>query len=99
MDATFDGARASFEAIIPIDEQLGVRVRHRPSPRTASAARLFLAFAVVAAWQLATLAPVSARSTILPAVAPLLFGLVSALGFFVPGLKYYRQRHAGRPAG
>lgn len=70
MDATFDGARASFEAIIPIDEQLGVRVRHRPSPRTASAARLFLAFAVAAAWQLATLAPVSARSTILPAVAP-----------------------------
>jgi hypothetical protein len=26
-------------------------------------------------------------------VAPTLFGLVSALGFFVPGLKYYRARH------
>ena len=27
-----------------------------------------------------------------PPYSPLLFGLVSALGFFVPGLKYYRQR-------
>ncbi len=25
-------------------------------------------------------------------LGPLLFGIVSALGFFVPGLKYYRQR-------
>jgi serine/threonine-protein kinase len=27
-----------------------------------------------------------------PQIGPLLFGLVSAVGFFVPGLKYYRQR-------
>ena len=27
-----------------------------------------------------------------PSVGPLLIGLVSAVGFFVPGLKYYRQR-------
>jgi serine/threonine-protein kinase len=27
-----------------------------------------------------------------PAVGPLIFGAVCALGFFVPGLKYYRQR-------
>ncbi len=27
-----------------------------------------------------------------PPLSPLLFGAVSALGFFVPGLKYYRQR-------
>jgi serine/threonine-protein kinase len=31
-----------------------------------------------------------------PPLGPLLFGLVSALGFFVPGLKYYRQRRQGR---
>jgi hypothetical protein len=29
---------------------------------------------------------------IFPAVGPTLFGLVAALGFFVPGLKYYRLR-------
>jgi serine/threonine-protein kinase len=36
---------------------------------------------------------------LLPAVAPTLFGLVSALGFFVPGLKYYRarRRHDDKP--
>jgi serine/threonine-protein kinase len=34
---------------------------------------------------------------LLPAVGPLLFGAVSALGFFVPGLKYYRLRRAGEP--
>src|SRR6202043_188302 len=28
-------------------------------------------------------------------LAPLLFGLVSGLGFFVPGLRYYRQRLRG----
>jgi serine/threonine-protein kinase len=27
-----------------------------------------------------------------PPVSPLLFGAISAIGFFVPGLKYYRQR-------
>ena len=32
----------------------------------------------------------------LPAVAHLLFGAVSAVSFFVPGLKYYRQRKRGR---
>jgi hypothetical protein len=31
--------------------------------------------------------------------APLLFGAVSALGFFMPGLKYYRQRQRQAPAG
>jgi serine/threonine-protein kinase len=30
-------------------------------------------------------------------LGPLLFGVVSGLGFFVPGLKYYRQRMRGRP--
>jgi len=29
---------------------------------------------------------------LVPAVGPALFGLVAAMGFFVPGLKYYRQR-------
>src|SRR5439155_3084373 len=29
---------------------------------------------------------------LIPALGPTLFGVVSALGFFVPGLKYYRQR-------
>jgi eukaryotic-like serine/threonine-protein kinase len=29
-----------------------------------------------------------------PQVSILLFGAVSALSFFVPGLKYYRQRKA-----
>jgi serine/threonine-protein kinase len=29
---------------------------------------------------------------LLPRVSILLFGAVSALSFFVPGLKYYRQR-------
>jgi serine/threonine-protein kinase len=33
-----------------------------------------------------------------PPLAPLLFGAVSALGFFVPGLKYYRQRQAAERA-
>jgi hypothetical protein len=27
-----------------------------------------------------------------PPISPLLFGAISAVGFFVPGLKYYRQR-------
>jgi serine/threonine-protein kinase len=27
-----------------------------------------------------------------PPWSPLLFGIVSAIGFFIPGLKYYRQR-------
>jgi hypothetical protein len=27
-----------------------------------------------------------------PPWSPVLFGVVSAAGFFVPGLKYYRQR-------
>jgi serine/threonine-protein kinase len=27
-----------------------------------------------------------------PPWSPLLFGAISAVGFFVPGLKYYRQR-------
>jgi serine/threonine-protein kinase len=31
-----------------------------------------------------------------PPWSPLLFGLVSALGFFVPGLKYYRQKQRGK---
>ena len=31
-----------------------------------------------------------------PPLSPLLFGLVSAVGFFVPGLKYYRQRQRGQ---
>ena len=31
-----------------------------------------------------------------PPLGPLLFGFVSALGFFVPGLKYYRQRLRAR---
>jgi eukaryotic-like serine/threonine-protein kinase len=29
---------------------------------------------------------------LLPGYGPLMFGFVSALGFFVPGLKYYRLR-------
>jgi serine/threonine-protein kinase len=29
-----------------------------------------------------------------PPWSPLLFGLVTALSFFIPGLKYYRQRRA-----
>jgi serine/threonine-protein kinase len=32
--------------------------------------------------------------TLVPQVSVLLFGAVSALSFFVPGLKYYRQRKA-----
>jgi len=28
-------------------------------------------------------------------LAPMMFGAVSALGFFLPGLKYYRQRQRG----
>ena len=32
-----------------------------------------------------------------PEVGPTLFGLVAALGFFVPGLKYYRLRARTRP--
>ncbi len=31
-------------------------------------------------------------ATLGPPLGPLLFGFVSAVGFFVPGLKYYRQR-------
>jgi eukaryotic-like serine/threonine-protein kinase len=31
-----------------------------------------------------------------PPLSPLLFGLVSAVAFFVPGLKYYRQRQRGQ---
>jgi hypothetical protein len=27
-----------------------------------------------------------------PPWSPLVFGAISAIGFFVPGLKYYRQR-------
>jgi serine/threonine-protein kinase len=35
-----------------------------------------------------------------PEIGPTLFGLVAAMGFFVPGLKYYRQRaRSGRPRG
>ncbi len=34
-----------------------------------------------------------------PPLSPLLFGLVSAIGFFVPGLKYYRQRQRGQHVG
>ncbi len=34
-----------------------------------------------------------------PATGHLVFGLVSAASFFVPGLKYYRQRQRGRAAG
>jgi serine/threonine-protein kinase len=35
---------------------------------------------------------VAVPMALFPEVGPLLFGLVSGLGFFVPGLKYYRQR-------
>jgi serine/threonine-protein kinase len=35
---------------------------------------------------------------LLPDYGPLMFGAVSALAFFVPGLKYYRQRHSTEPA-
>jgi serine/threonine-protein kinase len=35
----------------------------------------------------------------LPEVAPLLFGIVSCIGFFVPGLRYYRRRKDGRSSG
>src|SRR5262249_34597595 len=31
-------------------------------------------------------------------LAPLMFGAASALGFFLPGLKYYRQRRRGERA-
>jgi serine/threonine-protein kinase len=31
-----------------------------------------------------------------PPLSPLLFGAVSAIAFFVPGLKYYRQKHHGQ---
>jgi serine/threonine-protein kinase len=32
-------------------------------------------------------------------IGHLLFGLVSAVSFFFPGLKYYRQRKRGQLAG
>ena len=34
----------------------------------------------------------SLRAVVLGGLFGLLFGAVSALGFFLPGLKYYRQR-------
>jgi serine/threonine-protein kinase len=34
-----------------------------------------------------------------PGAGHLVFGLVSAASFFVPGLKYYRQRKRGQTAG
>ncbi len=36
---------------------------------------------------------------LVPRVSILLFGVVSALSFFIPGLKYYRQRKARGPTG
>jgi serine/threonine-protein kinase len=33
-----------------------------------------------------------------PNYAPLLFGIVSAVGFFVPGLRYYRQKRRNQPS-
>jgi serine/threonine-protein kinase len=45
-------------------------------------------FYVAAAVSFLTAVPMA----LFPEVGPLLFGLVSAVGFFVPGLKYYRQR-------
>jgi serine/threonine-protein kinase len=46
-------------------------------------------FYVAAAASFATTIPMALLG---PPLSPLLFGLVSALSFFVPGLKYYRQR-------
>jgi serine/threonine-protein kinase len=45
-------------------------------------------FYVAAAVSFLTAIPMAAC----PEVGPLLFGLVSGAGFFIPGLKYYRQR-------
>jgi serine/threonine-protein kinase len=48
-------------------------------------------------WGLANFA-VACLMALLPAVAHLLFGVVSAVSFFVPGLKYYRQRRRSTAA-
>jgi serine/threonine-protein kinase len=51
-------------------------------------------FYVAAAVTFLTAVPMA----LFPQVGPLMFGAVSALGFFVPGVKYYRQRlRATRP--
>ncbi len=38
-------------------------------------------------------------TAIFPEIGPLLFGLVSGVGFFVPGFRYYRQKRTGEKAG
>lgn len=45
-------------------------------------------FYIAAAVSFLTAVPMA----VLPEIGPLLFGVVSAVAFFVPGLKYYRQR-------
>ena len=49
------------------------------------AAALFATACVMALW----------RATGLPNISISIFGIVSAACFFVPGLKYYRQRRRG----
>jgi serine/threonine-protein kinase len=51
-------------------------------------------FYIAAAMTFLTAVPMA----LLPQVGPLLLGAVSAVGFFVPGLKYYRQRRSGGDA-
>ncbi|MBX9578703.1 MAG: serine/threonine protein kinase [Gemmataceae bacterium] len=48
-------------------------------------------------WGLANFA-VACLMALFPAVAHLMFGVVSAVSFFVPGLKYYRQRRRATAA-
>jgi len=46
--------------------------------------------------QAACLFATTAAMILWPSAAHLLFGTVAGLCFFIPGLKYYRQRHAPR---
>ena len=90
------GVIASIGIFI-VEVQLGLPVLTLTPVLAVAAGMVFLVMAgtlsgwfyLAAAWTFLSAVPMALVG---PPWSPLLFGLVSALGFFIPGLKYYRQR-------
>jgi eukaryotic-like serine/threonine-protein kinase len=91
------GVAASVATFV-VEVLLGLRVLILSPMLAVAAGMVFLFkagtlsgwFYIAAAVSFLTAVPMA----LLPEVGPLLFGVVSAVAFFVPGLKYYRQRRS-----
>jgi serine/threonine-protein kinase len=89
----------AIAALTPLEWLLGLEpLKLSPILGLVSAMMFFVKAGILAGWfyvQAACLIATSMLMALLPDVAHTIFGFVSAACFFVPGLKYYRQRQRG----